>query len=106
MSDDFIQVRKNEVESNKILVYAKGKKGMPQCGFSAQVMEIFSRIGKPYEVINVLDNPDIRGRLKEFSGWPTFPQVFVGGKFIGGCDITTELYESGELEKIVAEVFE
>ena len=105
MSDQFIEDRKKEVSGNKILLYIKGTKVQPQCGFSAATLQIFNQIGKPYETVNILANPEIRERMEEFSDWPTFPQVFIGGKFVGGCDIVTELYESGELQKMVGEAF-
>lgn len=105
MADQFLEDRKKEVSQHKILLYIKGTKEQPQCGFSAAALQIFNRIGKPYETINVLTSPDIRRRMEEFSQWPTFPQIFVGGEFVGGCDIVTELYENGELEKIVNKAF-
>jgi monothiol glutaredoxin len=105
MSDAFMEKRKKEVESNKILLYVKGTKDEPQCGFSATAVQVFKTLGKPFEVVNVLADPELYDRLEEFSGWPTFPQVFVGGKLIGGCDITVEMHESGELQKLVDETF-
>ena len=105
MSDSFIEERKKEVQNNKIILYIKGTKEQPQCGFSAATMQIFNQIGKPYTTVNILANPEIRSRMEEFSNWPTFPQVFIGGEFVGGCDIVTEMYESGELQKIVEKSF-
>ena len=105
MSDPFMEQRKKEVENNKIVVYAKGTKDQPQCGFSATAIQVFKVLGKPFEVINVLADPELFDRLDEFSGWPTFPQVFVNGKLVGGCDITVEMYESGELQKLVDAAF-
>ncbi len=105
MKDQFIEDRKKEVENNKIILYIKGTKSQPQCGFSAATLQIFNQIGKPFETINILANPEIRSRMEEFSNWPTFPQVFIGGEFVGGCDIVTELYESGELQTVIKKAF-
>ncbi len=105
MTDTFIEAREKEIKEHNILIYGKGTESMPMCGFSARVVDLFLKIDKPFHMINVLENPEIRARLKEVSGWPTFPQVFVNGELIGGCDITEEMYESGELEKLVEEAF-
>ena len=105
MSDDLMEKRKKEVESNKILLYVKGTKDQPQCGYSNAAIQVFKQIGKPFETINVLTDPELFERLDEFSGWPTFPQVFIDGKLIGGCDITLELFEKGELQKLVEQAF-
>lgn len=105
MSDNFIEERKKEVQSNKILLYIKGTKEQPQCGFSAQAIQIFSKLGKPFSTIDVLTNPDIRRRMEEFSHWPTFPQIFINGEFVGGSDIVTEMHQNGELEPLVKKAF-
>ena len=105
MADDFIEQRKKEVENDKIVLYIKGTKEEPQCGFSAATIQVFNRIGKPFKTIDVLSNREIRSRMQEFSNWPTFPQVFIGGQFIGGCDIVTEMFGSGELQSAVKKVF-
>lgn len=104
--DRFIEDRKKEISDNKIIIYGKGTKLMPLCGFTAQVMQIFKSFDKPFQVVNVLDNPEIRSRLKELSEWPTFPQIFVDGEFLGGCDIAMEMYESGELQQVVDKAFD
>ena len=101
MSDTFKEDREKEIQANRILIYGKGTKLMPMCGFSGTVVEIFKSFGEPFEMINVLDNPDIRARLKEVTDWPTFPQVFVDGEFVGGCDIVREMFDAGELEQLV-----
>ena len=88
------------VQDNKILVFMKGSKLMPQCGFSNNVVQIFNTLGVPYETIDVLENPDIRQGIKEYSSWPTIPQVYINGEFIGGSDIAIELYQSGELQQM------
>ena len=92
-----------ETKENLIFVYAKGEKNMAMCGFSHRVMEVFNRIGAPYEVRNIFGDQNIRPALCAFTNWPTTPQVFINGKFVGGCDIVTELYESGELQKMIEE---
>ncbi len=90
---------KKEIQDHLVFVYAKGEKNLAVCGFSHRVMEIFNRLGVDYEVRNVLADPYIRPALCALTNWPTIPQVFIGGKFIGGCDIVTEMYESGELQR-------
>lgn len=97
---EVLQAIDRDVKSNKILMYVKGSKTMPQCGFSAAVISIFNKIGKPFETRDILANPDLRRLVPTYSDWPTFPQVFINGQFIGGCDICTELYEQGELQKL------
>ncbi|EKU97257.1 Grx4 family monothiol glutaredoxin [Leptolyngbyaceae cyanobacterium CCMR0082] len=87
--------------SNKILVFMKGTKLMPQCGFSNNVAQILNSLGAPYETIDVLADYDIRQGIKEYSNWPTIPQVYIGGEFIGGSDIMIELYQSGKLQEMV-----
>ena len=94
-----------EVKGHKILMYIKGTKNAPQCGFSASTIELFKQLGKPFETVDVLANPDRRSYVPEYSQWPTFPQVFIGGKFVGGCDICHELYEQGELKPLVEKAF-
>ena len=103
MSDILSEIDK-EVKSNKIIVYMKGTKDAPQCGFSAAVVDVFNSLGVQFETRDILVNNELREGIKKYSNWPTVPQVFIGGKFIGGCDITRELYQSGELKKIVSEV--
>ena len=80
----------------------KGNKSMPMCGFSGQVIHILNEIGQPYETKNVLEDEILRQAIKEYSDWPTIPQLYVNGEFIGGCDIITELFESGELTQTLA----
>jgi monothiol glutaredoxin len=87
------------ITSNKIMVFMKGNKLMPQCGFSNTVVQIFSTMGVPFETFDILADPDIRQGVKEFSNWPTIPQVYLNGEFLGGSDILIELYQSGELEQ-------
>ena len=89
------------VDANKVLIFMKGDRDIPMCGFSATVVQVFNRVGVPYETVDVLEDPQIREGIKVFSSWPTIPQVYVSGKFIGGCDIVRDLYERGELEPLV-----
>ena len=103
--DAFIDKINKLVHEHKVLMFIKGTKDDPMCGFSAQTIQIFKKLGKPFETVNVLSNPEIRSRLHEYSQWPTFPQVFVNGQFIGGCDIVTEMNENGELKPLVEKAF-
>jgi len=88
------------VTENDVVLYMKGTPVFPQCGFSSTVVQILDYVGAEYASINVLDNPDIRQGIKDFNNWPTIPQVFVKGEFIGGCDIVKEMFETGELRKL------
>lgn len=88
--------------ANRVVLFMKGSKIFPQCGFSARVVDILKRSGVTFLDVNVLTDPDLREGIKEYGGWPTLPQLYVGGKLVGGCDIVTDLFESGELEKILA----
>jgi monothiol glutaredoxin len=87
--------------SNRVVLFMKGTRQMPQCGFSAQVVQILDEILPNYETVDVLRSPEIRDGIKEFSKWPTIPQLYVGGQFIGGCDIVREMRASGELQKLI-----
>ena len=89
------------VQQNKILVFMKGTKLMPQCGFSNNVVQILNTLGVPYETLDVLSDYEIRQGIKEYSNWPTIPQVYINGEFVGGSDIMIELYQSGELQEMV-----
>ncbi len=89
------------VTENDVVLYMKGTPVFPQCGFSSTVVQIFDYIGAEYASVNVLENPDIRQGVKDFNNWPTVPQVFVKGEFIGGCDIVKEMFETGELRKLL-----
>jgi monothiol glutaredoxin len=88
------------VQDNKIMVFMKGTKLMPQCGFSNNVVQILNVLGIPFETFNVLEDAEIRQGIKEYSNWPTIPQVYINGEFVGGSDILIELYQSGELQEI------
>ncbi|MEL6470336.1 MAG: Grx4 family monothiol glutaredoxin [Cyanobacteria bacterium J06623_4] len=89
------------IEQNKIMVFMKGTKLMPQCGFSNNVVQILNTLGAPYETLDVLANPDIRQGIKEYSNWPTIPQVYINGEFIGGSDIMIKMYQEGNLQETV-----
>ncbi|MEQ9549772.1 MAG: Grx4 family monothiol glutaredoxin [Coleofasciculus sp. G3-WIS-01] len=89
------------VNQEKIVVFMKGTKLMPQCGFSNNVVQILNTLGVSYETVNVLDEPEVRQGIKEYSNWPTIPQVYVNGEFIGGSDVMIELYQNGELQQMV-----
>ena len=91
---------KEEVTTNDVVLFMKGTPVFPQCGFSAAVVEVLDHMGVRFKGINVLVDPAIRQGIKEFSDWPTIPQLYVKGEFIGGCDIIREMYETGELQQV------
>jgi monothiol glutaredoxin len=98
--DDQTKARiENLIQSSPIVVFMKGTKLMPQCGFSNNVVQILNALGLPFETFDVLSDMEIRQGIKEFSDWPTIPQVYVKGEFIGGSDILIEMYNSGELKE-------
>ncbi|MCC5638045.1 Grx4 family monothiol glutaredoxin [Nostoc sp. CHAB 5844] len=101
MSPELKEKIDNLVKENKIMVFMKGTKLMPQCGFSNNVVQILNTLGVPFETINVLDDYEIRQGIKEYSNWPTIPQVYIDGEFIGGSDILIEMYQKGELQQKV-----
>jgi monothiol glutaredoxin len=92
------------IAGNKILIFMKGSRNFPMCGFSAATVQIFEELGTPFETVDVLADEEIRQAIKTYSNWPTIPQVYIGGKFVGGCDIIRELYESGELQTLIESV--
>jgi len=98
---EYLKQIEETVKTNKIVLFTKGTKEMPRCGFSASAIECFKALKVPFETVDVLLDPNFRPALVKFSNWPTTPQVFVGGKLIGGADITQELFASGELKKLV-----
>ncbi len=91
----------NLIEQNKIVVFMKGTKLMPQCGFSNNVVQILNMLGVPYETVDVLADPEVRQGIKEYSSWPTIPQVYINGEFIGGSDILIKMYQEGNLQETV-----
>ena len=98
---DILAQTKEQVESNKIMLYMKGSPEMPQCGFSARAVQCLNACGEAYGYVDVLANPDVRQHLPEYANWPTFPQLYINGELIGGSDIILEMYESGELQQLV-----
>lgn len=93
------------VTENKVVLYMKGSPALPQCGFSAAAVQILKKIGKPFQTVNVLADPAIREGIKLYANWPTIPQLYIGGKFVGGSDIMREMEASGELQKLVEAAF-
>ena len=96
-----IEQIKSDIASNDVVLYMKGTKKIPQCGFSATVVQILERVGVDFKDVNVLADPAVRDGIKEFSEWPTIPQLYIKGEFVGGCDITREMYQSGELQELL-----
>ena len=90
----------NLIKTNKVVLFMKGDRQMPQCGFSARTVEALNATGTDYETVNVLSDPEIRQGIKDYSNWPTIPQCYLDGEFIGGSDILRELHETGELETL------
>jgi monothiol glutaredoxin len=98
--DQFID---NEVKSNDVVLFMKGTPQFPQCGFSGQVVQILDHIGVGYKGLNVLESADLRNGIKVYSNWPTIPQLYVKGEFVGGCDIIREMFQAGELQQLFAD---
>ena len=94
---------KGEISANDVVLYMKGTPVFPQCGFSAAVVQILSHMGVKFKGVDVLSDPSVRQGIKEFSNWPTIPQLYVKGEFIGGCDIVREMFETGELKQLFEE---
>jgi len=94
---------KQQLSSYPVLLYMKGTPDFPQCGFSAKTVSVLRSVGAKFAYINIFEDPEIREGLKTYSNWPTFPQLYVNGELIGGCDIAVELYQSGELQKLLSE---
>jgi monothiol glutaredoxin len=105
MADDVIKEIDDEIRNNKIMIYMKGNPTFPQCGFSAATIEIFEELGKPFHTVDVLSEPAKREAIKRYSNWPTIPQVYIDGKFVGGCDIVREMFTTGDLQKLVDSAF-
>jgi monothiol glutaredoxin len=96
--DQFID---NEVKSNEVVLFMKGTPQFPMCGFSGQVVQILDYLGVPYKGLNVLENDELRQAIKSYSSWPTIPQLYVKGEFVGGCDIIREMFQAGELQSLL-----
>ena len=103
MADSVNARIQGEIEQNQVMLYMKGTPIFPQCGFSARVVQILTHMGVPFQSANVLEDDQLRDGIKEFSQWPTIPQLYVKGEFVGGCDIVKEMFEQGELESFLKE---
>lgn len=100
---DINQRIQDTIDNNRIVIFMKGSPSFPMCGFSSATIEIFNTLGVPYETVDVLQDPELRDGIKVFSNWPTIPQVYVSGKFVGGCDIIREMHATGELQPLCTE---
>lgn len=103
---DILVTIKEQISGNPILLYMKGSPNAPQCGFSAQTVQCLMACNERFAYVNILENPEIRAKLPEYANWPTFPQLWVDGELVGGCDIVTAMYQSGELQPLVKEAAE
>ncbi len=103
MSDPVVDRIQSDITNNRVMLFMKGNAMFPQCGFSARVVQILSHLGVPFQTANVLEDAGLREGIKVFSQWPTIPQLYVDGEFVGGCDIITEMFQSGELETLMKE---
>ncbi len=101
MTDSVTQQIEKEIKSHKVVLFVKGTPQAPQCGFSASTMELFKKLSVQFHSVDVIANPEIRRTLPQISNWPTFPQVFIDGKLVGGADIVNEMFQSGELQKLL-----
>ncbi|MBI5503446.1 MAG: Grx4 family monothiol glutaredoxin [Deltaproteobacteria bacterium] len=101
MADDIFQKIQSQIQKDRIVLYMKGTPSMPQCGFSQQSTRALQAVGAEFASYNVLEDPLLREGIKQFSNWPTIPQLYIDGEFVGGCDILVSLYENGELEKMI-----
>lgn len=98
---DILDTIKEQIESNDIILYMKGSPDQPQCGFSAQTVQALISCGQRFAYVDILSNPDIRSNLPGYANWPTFPQLWIKGELVGGCDIVVEMHEKGELQKLI-----
>ncbi len=103
MADTIASRIKSDIENNDVMLYMKGTPMFPQCGFSARVIQILTHMAVPFQTANVLEDDELREGIKSFSQWPTIPQLYVKGEFVGGCDIITEMFQNGELETLMKE---
>ena len=103
MSNPVFDRIQSDITENPVMLYMKGNAMFPQCGFSARVVQILTHMGVPFKTANVLEDAELRDGIKQFSNWPTVPQLYVKGEFVGGCDIVTEMFQSGELSTMLAE---
>jgi len=105
MAEDVLTQIDEQVKNDRLVIYIKGTPDFPQCGFSAHVVEILKSYGYPFEAVDVLTDPAVREGIKRYTNWPTIPQIFIGGKFIGGSDILHEMHEQGELAPVLQAAF-
>ena len=103
MSNPTFERIQGDITGNEVMLYMKGTAMFPQCGFSARVVQILTHLGVPFQTANVLEDMELREGVKHYSNWPTIPQLYVKGEFVGGCDIITEMFQSGELETLLTE---
>jgi len=103
MTNPVFQRIQSEIEANPVVLFMKGTPVFPQCGFSARVVQILSHLGVPFKGVNVLEDMELREGIKQFANWPTIPQLYVKGEFVGGCDIVTEMFQNGELGQMLEE---
>lgn len=105
MARDVFDEIREEISENKVIIYMKGNPNFPMCGFSAAAVEVLRQYGYPFAHVDVLEDPEKREAIKQFSNWPTIPQVYIAGQFIGGCDIIRELHAGGELRALLEQAF-
>ena len=98
---DTLELIKQQISSNNVILYMKGTPQFPQCGFSARAVDALKTVGEPFAYVNILENPDIRAELPKYAQWPTFPQLWVKGELVGGSDIILELFQKGELQPMI-----
>ena len=103
MANEVFERIQGEITEHPVMLYMKGNAMSPQCGFSARVVQILTHMGVPFKTANVLEDEELRDGIKQVSQWPTIPQLYVKGELVGGCDIVTEMFQSGELETLLAE---
>jgi monothiol glutaredoxin len=103
MTNPVFQRIQSEIEATPVVLFMKGTPVFPQCGFSARVVQILSHLGVPFKGVNVLEDMELREGIKQFANWPTIPQLYVKGEFVGGCDIVTEMFQNGELGQMLEE---
>jgi monothiol glutaredoxin len=103
MSNPVFERIQADISNNAVFLYMKGNPMFPQCGFSARVVQILTHMGVPFQSANVLEDNELRDGIKQFSNWPTIPQLYVKGELVGGCDIVTEMFQSGELGQMLSE---
>jgi monothiol glutaredoxin len=98
---DVIERIKAQISAQPVVLFMKGTPDFPQCGFSAQTVAALRAVGAPFHAVNIFEDPELRDAIKQYSNWPTFPQLYVNGELIGGCDIAMQMYQSGELKELV-----